>query len=166
MTKKSRAAGGTPATELLSRSGVDFTLHPYDHDPAVTDYGEEAVAAIGGDARRIFKTLIVSVPGRPERLVVAVLPVARRLDLKAMGAAVGAKRVELAEPALAQRSSGYVLGGISPLGQRTALPTVLDASALDFPTIFLSAGKRGLEVELRPHDLIGLTGATVSSIGH
>ena len=153
--------GGTPATVALERAGFTFTLHSYDHDPQNSAYGDEAAAALGVDPARIFKTLIVQADG----LTVAVLPVADHLDLKAMGGAVGTKRVTLADPALARRSTGYVLGGISPLGQRTPLPTVLDESALAFATILLSAGKRGLQVELSPQDLVAATGAIIAAIG-
>ena len=154
---------GTPATAALSEAGIDFSTHAYDHDPATTAFGDEAAEALGVDRRRIFKTLIVTRLGGG--LAVAVLPVAAHLDLKAMGAVLGVKRVELADPAAAQRSTGYVLGGISPIGQRTRLATVLDASALGFATIMVSAGKRGLQVELRPQDLIAVTDAKTAPIG-
>lgn len=156
MAKKS--AGGTPATSALTRAGIAFTVHPYAHADGAKNFGEEAAAALGGDRDRIFKTLVVEAGGE---LVVAIVPVARQLDLKAVAVAVGAKRAALADPAAAARATGYVVGGISPLGQRTPLRTVLDASAIGFPTIFVSAGKRGLEVELSPDDLIRLTGAIV-----
>ncbi len=160
--KPGPSPGGTPATAALSKAGIDFTTHAYDHDPATTAFGDEAAEALGVDRRRIFKTLIVTRLGRG--LAVAVLPVAEHLDLRAMGAAIGVKRVELADPAAAQRSSGYVLGGISPIGQRTRLATVLDASALDFELIVVSAGRRGLQVELRPQDLVTITGAGTAPI--
>lgn len=153
--------GGTPATVALERAGLAFTLRTYRHDPRTKAYGDEAATALRIDRARIFKTLIVG----GEKLAVAVVPVSEQLDLKAMAAALGVKRVELADPAVAQRSSGYVLGGISPLGQRNRLPTVVDASVVGFATIFLSAGKRGLQLELSPPDLITATGATTARIG-
>lgn len=154
-----RAAGGTPATVALDRAGVAYALHPYAHDPRTAQFGEEAAAALGVDRDRIFKTLVADTGGE---LVVAVVPVAHQLDLKALAAAVGAKRAVLADPAVAARTTGYVVGGISPLGQRTRLRTLLDASAERFDTIFVSAGKRGLQVELAPSELAGLTGAELA----
>jgi Cys-tRNA(Pro)/Cys-tRNA(Cys) deacylase len=164
MAKKQ--TGGTPATVALTRAGVAFTLRPYKHRAEVTAYGEEAVEALGSDPRRVFKTLVtevVSGSAGPE-LVVAVVPVAQHVDLKALAAAVGAKRAALAEAAVAERSTGYVLGGISPLGQRARLRTVLDSSALAFPTVLVSAGKRGLQVELAPADLVRATAALVAPV--
>jgi len=155
--------GGTPATVALTRAGVAFTLHPYAHDDATTDFGDEAAAALGVDPGRIFKTLLADVGGE---LVVAVVPVARQLDLKALAAVLGAKRATMADPAAATRSTGYVLGGISPLGQRTRLRTVVDDSAAAFPTVYVSAGKRGLQVELDPADLVAVTGARSGPVGH
>jgi Cys-tRNA(Pro)/Cys-tRNA(Cys) deacylase len=157
-------ATGTPATSLLTRAGVPFTLHPYEVDPrAVADssYGEVAAAALGVGPQRLFKTLIASVDGK---LTCAVVPVAGHLDLKALAAAVGGKRAEMAAPAAAQRATGYVVGGISPLGQKTRLSMVIDASALDHDTIFVSAGRRGLQVELRPADLVELCSASTAPI--
>ena len=162
MAKKQ--AGGTPATEALARAGVAHTLHPYEHHDGERHFGDEATAALGLDPARVFKTLVADVGDGRSRLVVAVVPVARQLDLKALAAAVGAKRAVMADPAAAQRSSGYVLGGISPLGQRTPLPTVVDASAEDFPTIHVSGGRRGLQVELAPADLVAVTRATVAPV--
>lgn len=155
---------GTPATVALEAAGIAHTLHPYDHDPANRHYGEEAAAALGVDPLQIFKTLVVDTGGPRPGLAVAVVPVAGQLDLKAMAAALGVKKVELADPALAARSSGYVLGGISPIGQRTALPTVIEEAARLFDTIFVSAGKRGLQVELSPADLARVTDATFADI--
>ncbi|MEU5250226.1 Cys-tRNA(Pro) deacylase [Streptomyces longwoodensis] len=164
MAKKSRKqqAGGTPATVALTAAGVDFTVHAYDHDPNHPSYGEEAAEAMGVSPERVFKTLVADVDGA---LTVAVVPVAGQLDLKALAAAVGGKKAAMADPALAERTTGYVRGGISPLGQRKKLPTVLDASAGGHATICLSAGRRGLEVELSPADLAALTGATLAPIG-
>ena len=155
--------GGTPATVALTRAGVAFTLHPYPHDDATTAFGDEAAAALGVDPGRIFKTLLADVGGE---LVVAVVPVARQLDLKALAAVLGAKRATMADPAAATRSTGYVLGGISPLGQRTRLRTVVDDSAATFPTVYVSAGKRGLQVELDPADLVAVTGARSGPVSH
>jgi Cys-tRNA(Pro)/Cys-tRNA(Cys) deacylase len=154
-------ASGTPATALLARTGVRHTLHPYAHDPRAESFGDEAAAALGVDPARIFKTLIAAVDGR---LVCGVVPVARRLDLKALAAAAGGKRAELAEPAAAARATGYVVGGISPLAQKSRLPVVVDASAADWPTVFVSAGKRGLQVELSPSDLVAASGAHLAPI--
>jgi Cys-tRNA(Pro)/Cys-tRNA(Cys) deacylase len=154
-------APGTPATALLAREKISHTLHPYDHDPRADGYGEEAASALGVAPQRLFKTLIASIDGR---LVCAVVPVAGRLDLKALAAAVGGKRAGIAEPAAAQRATGYVVGGISPLGQKTRLPVVVDVSAQALPTVFVSAGKRGLQVELSPGDLIRLTSGKFARI--
>ncbi|MFD3607442.1 Cys-tRNA(Pro) deacylase [Streptomyces atroolivaceus] len=164
MAKKSRKQqpGGTPATVALTAAGTDFTVHAYDHDPSSPSYGEEAAAALGVRADRVFKTLVADVDGE---LVVAVVPVAGSLDLKALASAVGGKRAAMADPAAAERTTGYVRGGISPLGQRKRLRTVLDASAASHPTICVSAGRRGLEVELSASDLATLTGATLAEIG-
>ena len=157
-----KSAGGTPATVALDRAGVAYRVHPYTHDPQTSHFGEEAAAALGVDRDRIFKTLIADAGGE---LVVAVVPVARQLDLKALAGAAGVKRTTLAHPAAAARVTGYVVGGISPLGQRTRLRTFLDASAERFSTILVSAGKRGLQVELAPHDIVRLTRACVCTIG-
>jgi Cys-tRNA(Pro)/Cys-tRNA(Cys) deacylase len=137
-------------------------VHAYPHDEATTSYGSEAAEAMGVPAERVFKTLLADVDGV---LTVAVVPVAGQLDLKALAAAAGGKRAAMADPAVAERSTGYVLGGISPLGQRRPLPTVVDASALDHPTVYVSAGRRGLEVELAPAELIRLTRARSAPIG-
>ncbi|WP_460064571.1 Cys-tRNA(Pro) deacylase [Streptomyces sp. YKOK-I1] len=160
--KKQQQSGGTPATVALTSAGVDFTVHAYDHDPSHPSYGEEAAEAMGVSPDRVFKTLVADVDGA---LTVAVVPVAGSLDLKALASAVGGKRAAMADPALAERTTGYVRGGISPLGQRKRLPTVLDASATTHPTICVSAGRRGLEVELAPSDLATLTEAVLAPIG-
>jgi Cys-tRNA(Pro)/Cys-tRNA(Cys) deacylase len=154
-------ATGTPATALLTKSGVTFTLHPYDHDPRTQAYGDEAAEALGIEPERIFKTLIAAVDGKP---ACAVVPVAARLDLKAFAAALGGKRAELADPAVAARITGYVVGGISPIGQKSRLRVVVDESAELFDTVYVSAGKRGLQVELAPADLVRTTGAAVAAI--
>ncbi|MGA5385371.1 Cys-tRNA(Pro) deacylase [Streptomyces pseudogriseolus] len=164
MAKKSKKqqSNGTPATVALTAAGVPFTVHSYEHDPSHPSYGEEAAEAMGVSPDRVYKTLVADVDGA---LTVAVVPVAGQLDLKALAAAAGGKRAAMADPALAERTTGYVRGGISPLGQRKRLPTVLDASATRHDTICVSAGRRGLEVELTPTDLATLTAATVAPIG-
>lgn len=154
-------ATGTPATALLAKAKVPFTLHPYEHDPRAEAYGEEAAAALGVPPERIFKTLIATIDGT---LVCGVVPVAGRLDLKALAAAVGAKKAEMADPAAAARATGYVVGGISPLGQRSRLRVVVDSSASGFGTVFVSAGRRGLQVELAPDDLVRLASAVLAPI--
>ncbi|MET0863180.1 MAG: Cys-tRNA(Pro) deacylase [Nakamurella sp.] len=155
------AAAPTPAIAALIRSQVQHTLHPYHHDPNTTAFGDEVVQALGVDPDRVFKTLVAAVDGN---LVVGIVPVSGQLDLKALATAAGGKKAQLAKVADAERSSGYVAGGISPLGQRKSLPTVIDETAELFPTIMVSAGKRGLQVELAPADLITLCGATVADI--
>jgi len=154
-------AKGTPATLLLTREKVPFTLHTYDVDPHQASYGEAVAEAIGAPPERVFKTLVATVDGR---LAVGVVPVAGTLDLKALAAALGGKRAAMAEPVAAERATGYVTGGISPFGQRTHLPLVVDASALGLETMFVSAGKRGLQLEVSPTDLVHLTGAAVAPI--
>ncbi|MFF3836911.1 Cys-tRNA(Pro) deacylase [Streptomyces sp. NPDC001930] len=160
--KQKKNTGGTPATVALTAAGTPFTLHAYEHDPASASYGEEAAEALGVSPDRVFKTLVADVDGE---LTVAVVPVAGQLDLKALASAVGGKRAAMADPAAAERTTGYVRGGISPLGQRKRLRTVLDASASDHASICISAGRRGLEVELSPADLAALTSAVVAPIG-
>ncbi|MGI8418642.1 MAG: Cys-tRNA(Pro) deacylase [Nakamurella sp.] len=152
----------TPAIAVLLAANVGHTLLPYRHDPRSNSYGDEAVTALGRDPTQVFKTLMARVDGE---LVVGVVPVAGSLDLKALAAAFGGKKAAMAEVADAQRASGYVAGGISPLGQRTRLRTVVDASAETLPTICVSAGKRGLQVELAPADLVRLTDGSFASIG-
>jgi Cys-tRNA(Pro)/Cys-tRNA(Cys) deacylase len=154
-------AAPTPAIAALNRAKVEHTLHPYHHDPTTTAFGDEVVAALGWDPERVFKTLVASVDGA---LVVGIVPVAAQLDLKALAAAAGGKKAQMAKVADAERSSGYVVGGISPLGQRKALPTVIDSTAELFPTIMVSAGRRGLQVELDPADLIAVCHAKISDI--
>lgn len=153
--------GGTPATVALARAGVAHTVHSYHHDPSTPGYGQEAAEVLGVDPGRVLKTLLAAVDGR---LVVCVVPVSGRLDLKAVAAAFGGKRAAMADPADAERASGYVVGGISPIGQRRAHPTLVDDSAMGLPTVFVSAGRRGLEVELAPSELVRVTGARVSPI--
>lgn len=143
------AGRGTPAIVAAERAGIVYSVHEYSHDPKASSYGLEAADKLGVDAARVFKTLVADVDGT---LTVAVVPVAAQLDLKALG-----KRAAMADPKLAERTTGYVAGGISPLGQRKRLPTVIDESALAFATIHVSAGRRGLEIELAPADLLALT---------
>jgi Cys-tRNA(Pro)/Cys-tRNA(Cys) deacylase len=163
MAKKAKRGGqGTPATVALEAAGTAFTVHAYEHDPAAASYGEEAAQALGVAADRVFKTLLAEVDGA---LVVGVVPVAGQLDLKALAAAVGGKHAAMADPVAAERSTGYVRGGISPLGQRKRLRTVVDRAAMAHSTVFVSAGRRGLEVELGPQDLVALTGAVVAPVG-
>jgi Cys-tRNA(Pro)/Cys-tRNA(Cys) deacylase len=156
------AGRGTTATIALDRARIPYTLHEYSHDPRSGSYGLEASDALGVPPERVFKTLVAAVDGGT--LAVGVVPVHRQLDLKALAAAVGGKKAVLAEVAAAERATGYVAGGISPLGQRKHLPTVLDASAEAFDTIYCSAGRRGLEIELSPGDLARLTAATLAPI--
>lgn len=160
MARKQAAA--TPALTAVSRAGVAHQVHSYDHDPAHPSYGAEAAQALGVDPARVFKTLVATVDGR---LILGVVPVAGSLDLKALAAAVGGRRAAMADPADAQRATGYVLGGISPIGGRTRLPLVLDDSAVGWETVLVSAGRRGLEVELAPADLLALTGGSTARIG-
>ncbi len=145
----------------LTRAGVTFRLHGYRHDPAAGGYGVEAAAALDLPAERVFKTLVAEVDGQ---LAAALVPVAGSLDFKALAGALGGKRATMADPAAAERATGYVRGGISPLGQRRPLPTVVDASALDHETIYVSAGRRGLEVEVAPGDLLRLTGGRAAPL--
>ena len=145
----------------LTAAGVAFTEHAYEHDPAARSFGLEAAEVLGLPPEQVFKTLVVDTGAG---LAVAVVPVAGQLDLKAMAAAVEAKRVTLADPVAAQRSSGYVVGGISPIGQKRRLPTVVDESAELFDVVYVSGGRRGLDLGLSPTDLVQVTGATVADI--
>ncbi|HEX9334702.1 MAG TPA: Cys-tRNA(Pro) deacylase [Pseudonocardiaceae bacterium] len=155
------AGRGTPATALLTSQRVSHTVHTYDHDPRHASYGTEASQTLGLSPARVFKTLVAEVDGA---LTVGVVPVAAQLDLKALAAAVGGKKAKMADVAAAERATGYVAGGISPLGQRKRLPVVLDASAANFDTIFCSGGRRGLEIELSPTDLARLANAILAPI--
>ena len=155
------AGSGTPATALLTRLGIRHAVHRYAHDPRRGAYGREASDALGVPPERVFKTLVADVDGA---LTVGVVPVARQLDLKALAAAAGGKRATMADVAAAERATGYVAGGISPLGQRKRLPVVVDAAALDFATVFCSGGRRGLEIEVAPHDLVRASSGVVAAI--
>ena len=156
-----RSPAGTPALVALQRAGIAHTVHTYDHDPSRQDYGIEAAEALSLPPASIFKTLLADVDGAP---VVAIVPVTGTLDLKALAGARGAKRARMLDPSVAERLTGYVVGGISPLGQRTALPTVLDSSAADHPVIYVSGGRRGLDIAVAPGDLVSLVGATYAPV--
>jgi len=155
------AKGGTRATQQLARAGIRHTVHRYDHDPRHQSYGREAAEALGVAPERVFKTLVADVDGA---LTVAVVPVAGTLDLKALAAAVGGKKAAMADPAAAERATGYVTGGITSLGLRRQLPVVIDSSALGHDTVFCSAGQRGLEIELGPADLAAAATARLAPI--
>jgi Cys-tRNA(Pro)/Cys-tRNA(Cys) deacylase len=155
------AGHGTPATIALTGAKIGFTVHEYTHDPKAGSYGLEASEALGVPPERVFKTLVAAVDGT---LTVGVVPVHRQLDLKALAAAAGGKKAVMAEVAAAERATGYVAGGISPVGQKKRLPVIIDESALTLDTIFCSAGRRGLEIEINPADLIKSADATVARI--
>jgi Cys-tRNA(Pro)/Cys-tRNA(Cys) deacylase len=157
-----KSTGGTPATVALARAGIEFRLHEYAHDPRAESYGLEAAEALGLDPARVFKTLMATVDGR---LATAVVPVSGQLDLKALARALGASRAAMADVVVAERATGYVAGGISPVGQRRPHPTVLDSTALDHPSVFVSAGRRGLDLEIAPADLVRITEAITERVG-
>ena len=152
----------TPATAALDRAGVAYTRHPYDHDPSAASYGLEAAEALGVDPARVLKTLLVDTG---KGLAVGVVPVDGLLDLKAVASALGVKAVTMADPAAAERSTGYVVGGISPVGQKRALPTVLDDTAYAFDVVYVSGGRRGFDIGLSPTDLASVTRAVRARIG-
>jgi len=154
----------TPAIETARQAGIAYRTHEYRHDPRATSYGIEAAEKLGITPERVFKTLLVALDGDNKRLAVGVVPVNGQLDLKALAKACGAKKATMAEPAEAQRVTGYLVGGISPLGQKRRLPLRLDESALTFDTIYASAGRRGLEIELTPGDLLKLTRGAIAPI--
>lgn len=151
----------TPAIELAKHQGIPHTVHAYEHDPDCSSYGSEAAEALGLDENRVFKTLVVDLGNQ---LAVAVLPVSHMLGLKLMAKAAGAKKATMADKTAVERSTGYVLGGVSPLGQKKCLPTYIDTSARDYPTIFVSAGRRGLEIELVAEDLRRLAGGSFAEL--
>jgi Cys-tRNA(Pro)/Cys-tRNA(Cys) deacylase len=151
----------TPATVALVAAGISFVEHTYEHDPSNRNFGEEAASVLGLDAERVFKTLMVDVDGR---LVVAVVPVTGKLDLGALAAAAHGKRASMADLAVAERKTGYLVGGISPVGQKVRLDTVMDETVELFDTIYVSGGRRGFDIELAPADLIGVTKATLAAI--
>lgn len=153
----------TPATKVLDKARIAYQLHRYEHDPQAESYGGEAADKLGLDPRQVFKTLLASTEAG--ELLVAIVPVGGQLDLKLLAKAAGAKKTAMADPAAAQRSTGYLLGGISPLGQKKALRTFIDDSARQWPQLFVSGGRRGLEIELQPEDLARQTRATFAAIG-
>lgn len=158
---KRPASAGTPATVALTSAALPFSMHAYDHDPAAPSYGLEAADALGVEPDRVFKTLLADTE---LGLVVGVVPVTGMLDLKALASAVGAKRAVMADPAVAERRTGYVVGGISPIGQKTRHVTVVDETAQLYDTVFVSGGRRGLDLELAPGDLLAATGASYAAI--
>ncbi len=155
------AAGGTPATVALTSAGISFTRHAYQHDAAAPAYGLEAADALGLPREQVFKTLLADVDGA---LVVGIVPVAGKLDLKALAAALGGKKATMADPGVAERTTGYVVGGISPLGQKKMLRTVLDESALLHDVVYVSGGRRGFDLGLAPSDLVAQTRAVTARI--
>ncbi|GAA1443490.1 Cys-tRNA(Pro) deacylase [Leifsonia poae] len=158
---KQKAPAGTPATVALTAAGIPFSVHPYEHDPAAPSFGLEAAEALGVEPDRVFKTLLADTD---LGLVVGVVPVTGMLDLKALAAAAGAKRATMADPSVAERRTGYVVGGISPIGQKTQHPTIVDETAQLFDTVFVSGGKRGLDIELAPADLLAATEGAYAAI--
>jgi len=160
-TAKKNESTGTPATVALLTAGINFMPHLYDHDPTNTDYGHEAATVLGLDPERVFKTLLADIDGH---LAVAIVPVTGKLDLRALAATIGGKKAVMADPAVAERKTGYVVGGISPIGQKTALPTVLDETAEMFDSIFVSGGRRGFDIELAPRDLLRITEGRIAAI--
>lgn len=160
---KAARGGGTPAVRALTAAGLPHRLHEYRHDPGAASYGLEAAQALGVAPSRVYKTLVVQVEGAAA-LAVGVVPVDRQLDLKAMAVAIGAKRVQLAPPPTAERATGYVVGGISPIGQRKPLRTVIDETAAGQESVFVSGGRRGFDIELAPADLAAITGAVFAPV--
>ena len=161
MAKKHKPSGGTPATVALTSAGVAYTLHEYDHDPRAASYGLEAAEALGLPPDQVFKTLMASLDGS---LVVGIVPVSGQLDLKALARALGGSRATMADVAAAERATGYVAGGISPIGQRRQHPTVLDETATAHDVVYVSAGRRGLDLAIAPADLASVTGAVLAPI--
>jgi Cys-tRNA(Pro)/Cys-tRNA(Cys) deacylase len=153
---------GTQATVALARAGIAYTAHSYEHDPRATSFGREAADALGLDPDEVFKTLLATVDGRP---VVGIVPVSGSLDLKALASAAGGRRAEMADAATAQRLTGFVLGGISPIGQKRALPTFVDDTAEVLDTVYVSGGRRGFDIGLAPADLLAITGGSYAPIG-
>lgn len=160
-TRNAKNPGGTQATAALTAAGITFALREYAHDPRATSYGLEAAEALGVEPARVLKTLLADVDGA---LVVGVVPVTGQLDLKAMARAVGGRKAQMADPVRAERATGYVVGGISPVGQKRVHRTVVDTTALDHPTVLVSGGRRGLDLELAPADLVAVTDAVTAPI--
>ena len=158
---KQTGSSGTPATVALTKSGISFTTHTYDHDPSAASFGLEAAEALGLPVEQVFKTLLADIDGK---LVVGIVPVHRKLDLKALAASVGGKRAAMADATIAERSTGYVVGGISPIGQKRSLPTVIDDSATSFDAMYVSGGRRGFDLGLSPTDLATITLARFAPI--
>ena len=161
MAKSKQSSVGTPATVALTKAGITFSTHSYEHDPAAKSYGLEAAEALGLKTAQVFKTLLVDVDGK---LAVGVVPVDQQLDLKAVAAALDGKKATMADPAAAERTTGYVVGGISPIGQKRRLPTVVDTTATEHDTVYVSGGRRGLDIGLTPADLIAVTAARTAPI--
>ena len=152
----------TPAINTAKKAKIPYTVHQYFHDPAVNSFGKEAAEKLGLDEARVFKTLVVELD--QGNLAVGIIPVSAMLNMKQFAKAAGTKKAAMADKGAVERATGYVLGGVSPLGQKKRLPTIIDASASAFPSIFVSAGRRGLDIELNPADLARLTGATFAGI--
>ncbi|MGF1764334.1 Cys-tRNA(Pro) deacylase [Aliivibrio kagoshimensis] len=155
----------TPAIDLVKKKRVTHKVHQYHHDSTNSSYGLEAVEQLAQNSRQVFKTLLISLNGEAKRLAVAIIPVANQLDLKAAAKALKVKKVDMADSTMAEKITGYIVGGISPLGQKKSLPTLMDETATTFDTLFISAGRRGVELELSPQDLATLTRATIAPIG-
>ena len=154
----------TPGIKLLKKKKISHTVHSFKHDPNVGAYGDEVVEKLGFAPERVFKTIIVALDGNGKNLCGAIVPVTGLTDLKQVAKAAGAKKAAMADPKEAERATGYVTGGISPVGHKKRIPLLLDAQALDHPTIMVSGGKRGLEIELSAKDLMAATGATMAAI--